>query len=92
MRIAVVEKEWAEVRRNGIKTEDWSWTVSFYEAEIIETLKCIDRHYINNEATAKLIAGLFEEGAYTLGEYGEVCFDDAFNLIARLFEEGAFTL
>ena len=78
MRMATVEKEWAEVRRNGIKTEDWSWTVTFYEGEMIEMNDWIDRHYINNEATANLIAGLFEEGAFTLGEYGQVCFDTAF--------------
>ena len=74
--MATAEIEWAEVRGNGRgKSEDWSWTVTFYEGEMIDW---IDRHYINNAATANLIAGLFEEGAFTLGEYGQVCFDIAF--------------
>lgn len=74
MRAATVEKEWAEVRRKGRgKVEDWSWTVTFYEDGTR-----IDQHYINNEADAKMIAALFECGAYTAGEYGELCFDTAF--------------
>jgi hypothetical protein len=74
MRVATVEKEWAEVRRKGRgKVEDWSWTVTFYEGE-----EKIDQHYINNEVDANMIAALFECGAYTVGEYGEVCFDTAF--------------
>jgi hypothetical protein len=73
MRMTTVEKEWAEVRRNGVKTEDWSWTVTLVEDEVE-----IDELYINNETDAKMIAGLFEAGAFTLGEYGQVCFDTAF--------------
>jgi len=77
MRTATVEKEWAEVRRKGRgKVEDWSWTVTFYEGEWNDDLA--DRHYIKTEADAKLIAALFEEGAYTVGELGELCFDTAF--------------
>jgi hypothetical protein len=80
MRMATVEKEWAEVRRKGQgKVEDWSWTVTFYEGEWIEMNDWIDRHYINNEADAEMIATLFECGAYSVGEFGELCFDDAFS-------------
>lgn len=74
MRVAEVEKEWAEVRRKGRgKVEDWSWTVGFYDGDVN-----VDRHYINNEADAKMIAALFEAGEFTLSEYGGVCFDAAF--------------
>jgi hypothetical protein len=74
MRIATVEKEWAEVRRKGRgKVEDWSWTVSFHDNEW-----ALDQHYINNEADAKMIASLFEASAFTTGEYGELCFETAF--------------
>jgi hypothetical protein len=73
MRTATVEKEWAEVRRNWLKTEDWSWTVTLVEDGVE-----IDELYINNETDAKMIAGLFESGAFTLGEYRQVCFDTAF--------------
>jgi hypothetical protein len=73
MRVATVEKEWGEVRRNGAKVEDWSWTVTFVENDAQ-----IDQHYINNEVAAKLIAALFEEGAFTRTEFGGVCFYNAF--------------
>ncbi len=73
MRTATVKKEWAEVRRNWIKTEDWSWTVTLVEDETE-----IDELYINNETDAQMIAGLFEEGAFTLGEYNQACFNTAF--------------
>lgn len=77
MRRATVEKEWAEVRRKGRgKVEDWSWTVTFYDNWNDGDLA--DQHYINNEADAKMIAALFECGAYTVGELGELCFDTAF--------------
>lgn len=76
-RIATVEKEWGEVRRKGRgKVEDWSWTVSFDYGPWYYELS--DQHYINNEADAKLIAALFEDGAFTIGEFGELCFDTAF--------------
>lgn len=76
MRMATVEKEWGEVRRKGRgKVEDWSWTVTFYEGKMIDW---IDQHYINNEADAKMIAALFEDGTFTVGEFGELCFDTAF--------------
>jgi hypothetical protein len=74
MFIAEIEKEWAEVRRKGRgKVEDWSWTVNFFDAD-----GWIDRHYISNEADAKMIASLFEAGAFTRTEFGGVCFDTAF--------------
>jgi hypothetical protein len=74
MRIATVEKEWAEVRRKGRgKVEDWSWTVTLYEDD-----ELIDRLYINNESDAKMIAALFEAGEYTVGELCELCFETAF--------------
>lgn len=74
MRMAIVEKEWAEVRRKGRgKVEDWSWRVDYLDRGVWK-----DAHYINNEADAKMIAALFEDGAFTLGEYGQVCFDTAF--------------
>ena len=74
MRVATVEKEWAEVRRKGRgKVEDWSWRVDYLDRGVWK-----DAHYINNEADAKMIAALFEDGAFTLGEYGQVCFNTAF--------------
>lgn len=74
MRRAIVEKEWAEVRRKGRgKVEDWSWRVDYLDRGVWK-----DAHYINNEADAKMIAALFEDGAFTLGEYGQVCFNTAF--------------
>lgn len=74
MRVATVEKEWAEVRRKGRgKVEDWSWTVTFYDNG-----ENTDQHYINNEADAKMIAALFECGAFSIGELGELCFETAF--------------
>ena len=78
MRTASVEKEWAEVRRNGVKTEDWSWTVTFYGGEWIEMNDRIDQHYIKNEADAKLIALLYEAGAFNYTEYGGVTFKHSF--------------
>lgn len=79
MRVASVEKEWAEVRRKGFgKVEDWSWTVTFYEGEWIEMNDYIDQHYINNEADAMMEAALFEAGAFTYSEYGGVEFIEAF--------------
>ena len=73
MCVATVEKEWAEVCRNGFKMEDWSWTVTFFVDD-----KQIDQHYINNEADAKMIAALFEADAFKYGEYGGPDFSEAF--------------
>lgn len=74
MRVATVEKEWAEVRRKGRgKVEDWSWTVTFYEDGTR-----IDQHYINNETDAKLIAALFEADAFNYTEYGGITFSRSF--------------
>lgn len=73
MFLAEIEKEWAEVRRNGAKVEDWSWTVTFYEDGTR-----IDQHYINNEIDAKFIALLFESGAVKRSEYCGVEFDQVF--------------
>ena len=75
MRMAMIEKEWAEVRRNGEKPEDWSWTVSFYEGAGLIDGDWIDRHYIKNEADAKMRAALFKAGEFTYTEYGAVCFE-----------------
>jgi hypothetical protein len=74
MRIAIVEKEWAEVRRNRRgKVEDWSWSVDLFDADV-----WLDRHYIKTESDAKMIAALFEAGAFTRTEFGGVTFDTAF--------------
>lgn len=73
MLAATVEKEWAEVRRNGVKTEDWSWTVTLYKDE-----EKIDQHYIRTEADAKMIALLFEADAFNYSEYGGVTFSRSF--------------
>lgn len=74
MRVATVEKEWAEVRRKGRgKVEDWSWTVTFYDND-----NKIDEHYINNEADAKLIALLFEADAFNYTEYGGLTLEHSF--------------
>jgi hypothetical protein len=55
-RVAVVEKEWAEVWRDGRgKVEDWSWTVTCYENDTV-----VNQLYINNEALANQIAKSFE--------------------------------
>jgi hypothetical protein len=74
MRIAIVEKEWCEVRRKGRgKVEDWSWRVDYLDRGVWK-----DAHYINNEADAKMVASLFEAGAFTRTEFGGVSFDTAF--------------
>jgi len=74
MWLAEVEKEWAEVRRKGRgKVEDWSWTVNFFDVDV-----WLDRHFINNEADAKMIASLFEAGFFTRDGFGGVTFDNAF--------------
>ena len=74
MRTATVEKEWCEVRRKGRgKVEDWSWSINFFAID-----EWLDRHYINNEADAKMIAALFEAGAFTRTEFGGVTFENAF--------------
>lgn len=73
MRTAVVEKEWAEVRRRGRKVEDWTYNVSFFEDG-----ELIDRHWLKTEADAKMYGILFEIGLYSLGEYGEVVPDKVF--------------
>jgi hypothetical protein len=78
MRLATVEKEWAEVIRNGEKTEDWSWTVTFYEGEYIEMNDWIDRHYIKTEVDAEMIALLFEADAFNYTEYGGLTFRRSF--------------
>lgn len=76
-RIATVEKEWTTVYRKGSwSVEDWYWTVSFDYGPWYYELS--DQHYIHNEADAKMIAALFEDGVYTTGELGELCFDTAF--------------
>lgn len=80
MGVAIIEKEWAEVRRKGRgKVEDWSWTVDFFENEKdIRTHYNMDRHYINNEHDAKMIAALFEAGVFEITEFGGVSFEKAF--------------
>jgi hypothetical protein len=74
MRMVTIEKEWAEVRRNGRKTEDWSWTVTFYEGEMIEMNDWIDQHYYKTEEIAVERMKMFDEGRYEIGQYGEVTF------------------
>jgi hypothetical protein len=64
---ATVIREWSEVKRNGRKVEDWSWTVTFRKDE-----QFIDQHYYNTEKVAKAAAHLFEIGRYSVGEYGGV--------------------
>jgi len=64
---ATVIREWAEVKRNGRKVEDWSWTVTFRKDE-----QFIDQHYYNTAKVAKAAAHLFEIGRYSVGEYGGV--------------------
>jgi hypothetical protein len=74
MRTAIVEKEWCEVYRKGRgKVEDWSWRVDYLDRGVWQ-----DANYINNEADAMLRAALFVDGAFTIGEVGEVRFDTAF--------------
>jgi hypothetical protein len=77
---AVVDKEWAEVRRDGRgKVEDWSWSVSFYDApEQIDLNYYIDRHWYKEEVTATLVAALFEAGDFHYGEYGEIVINKVF--------------
>jgi hypothetical protein len=64
---ATVIREWSEVKRNGRKIEDWSWTVTFRKDE-----QFIDQHYYNTAKVAKAAAHLFEIGRYSVGEYGGV--------------------
>lgn len=64
---ATVVREWSEVKRNGFKVEDWSWTVTFRKDG-----QLIDEHYYNTAKVAKAAAHLFEIGRYSVGEYGGV--------------------
>ena len=64
---ATVVREWSEVKRNGRKVEDWSWTVTFRKDG-----QMIDEHYYNTAKVAKAAAHLFEIGRYSVGEYGGV--------------------
>jgi hypothetical protein len=67
MRVATVTKEWAEVKRNGIKVEDWSWTVTFVKDGVH-----MDEHYYKTAKVAKAAAVLFELGRYKVSEFGGV--------------------
>ena len=64
---ATVIKEWAEVKRNGRKVEDWSWTVTFRKDGQV-----IDEHYYNTAKVANAAAVLFELGRWTVSEFGGV--------------------
>jgi len=64
---ATVVKEWAEVKRNGHKVEDWSWTVTFRKDG-----QLIDEHYYSTSKVAKAAAYLFEIGRYNVSEFGGV--------------------
>lgn len=77
LRMCTIEKEWAEVRRNGHKVEDWSWTVTFYEGEMIEMNDWIDQHYYKTEEIAVERMKMFDEGRYEIGQYGGVAFPSA---------------
>jgi hypothetical protein len=71
---AVVDKEWGEVRHPGRgKVEDWAWEVTFYTGPIV-----LDRHCYKEEATATLVAALFEAGDFHYGEYGEIVINKVF--------------
>lgn len=77
--MATIEKEWAEVRRNGVKVEAWSWTVTFYEGDVIDENPwlgsgVIDQHYYKTEEIAVERAKMFNEGRYEIGQHGEVMF------------------
>jgi len=67
MRVATVTKEWAEVKRNGRKVEDWSWTVTFTNNDV-----GVDEHYYNSAEVALDAAFAFELGQYTVSEFGGV--------------------
>ena len=71
LRMCTIEKEWAEVRRNGHKVEDWSWTVTFYEGEMIDW---IDQHYYKTEEIAVERMKMFNGGRYEIGQHGEIAF------------------
>ena len=69
MRVATVTKEWAEVKRNGFKVEDWSWTVTFTKNDVR-----VDEHYYNSAEVALNAAIAFELGQYNVSEFGGVQF------------------
>ena len=64
---ATVVREWSEVKRNGRKVEDWSWTVTFRKDG-----QMIDEHYYSTAKVAKAAAYLFEIGRYSVSEFGGV--------------------
>ena len=74
MRVASIEKEWAEVYRKGRgKVKELSWAVTLYDNGID-----IDQHHTNNETDAKFLALLFETGSVEPTDYCGVDFDFVF--------------
>ena len=66
---ATVVREWAEVKRNGFKVEDWSWTVTFFKDDVR-----IDEHYYKSAPIASTAAAMFRRGEFATSEFGGVQF------------------
>lgn len=66
---ATVVREWAEVKRNGRKVEDWSWTVTFFKDDVR-----IDEHYYVSAPIANTAAAMFRRGEFKTSEFGGVEF------------------
>jgi hypothetical protein len=66
---ATVVREWAEVKRNGFKVEDWSWTVTFFKDDVR-----IDEHYYKSAPIASTAAAMFRRGEFITSEFGGVQF------------------
>lgn len=57
---------------------DSSYTRKTYVLELFDMAMTVDTLFLKTETAAKMCAGLWEEGAFERGEYGEVNFDKAF--------------
>lgn len=67
MRTATVEMEWAEVRRNGRKIEDWTYVVTFKNDDQVVEERCIKTAH-----DAGMMVTMYELGYMSLDEYGGV--------------------
>lgn len=73
MRTTTVNMEWAEVRRNGRKVEDWTYVVTFYQDGAF-----IDEHCIKTASDAGMMATMYELGFTGQSEYDGVIPGNAF--------------
>lgn len=57
---------------------DGSYTRKTYMLELFIDGKLVDTLWLKQEQNARLCAGLFEQGEFYYGSYGEILFDKAF--------------